>query len=86
MKKLFFSLIATVMISSFAIANTNEMKENDFIENQESILTKTEELNEDDVWFCIACRKKKLKNDEVKGEGYILNSILYSLFYGFCDF
>lgn len=52
MKKLFFSLIATVMISSFAIANTNEMKENDFIENQESILTKTEELNEDDVWFC----------------------------------
>ena len=29
---------------------------------------------------------KKLKNDEVKGEGYILNSILYSLFYGFCDF
>ena len=41
---------------------------------------------EDDVWFCIAWRKKKLKNDEVKGEGYILNSILYSLFYGFCDF
>ena len=22
---------------------------------------------EDDVWFCIACRKKKRKNDEVKG-------------------
>ena len=42
--------------------------------------------DEDDVWFCIVCRKKKLKNDEVKGEGYILNSILYSLFYGFCDF
>jgi len=42
--------------------------------------------DEDDVWFCIAWRKKKLKNDEVKGEGYILNSILYSLFYGFCDF
>ena len=42
--------------------------------------------DEDDVWFCIAWRKKKRKNDEVKGEGYILNSILYSLFYGFCDF
>ena len=52
MKKLFFSLIATVMISSFAIANTNEMKENDFIKNQEIVLTNTQELNEDDFWFC----------------------------------
>ena len=52
MKKLFFSLIATVMISSFAFANTNEMKVNDFIENQEIILTNTQELNEDDFWFC----------------------------------
>ncbi len=52
MKKIFFSLIATVMISSFAIANTNEMKENDFIKNQEIVLTNTQELNEDDFWFC----------------------------------
>ena len=52
MKKLFFSLIATVMISSFAIANTNEMKENDFIKNQEIVLTNTQELNEDDFWLC----------------------------------
>jgi len=36
--------------------------------------------------FVLPVGKKKLKNDEVKGEGYILNSILYSLFYGFCDF
>ncbi len=40
------------MISSFAIANTNEMKENDFIKNQEIVLTNTQELNEDDFWFC----------------------------------
>ena len=39
---------------------------------------------EDDVLFCQA--EEKAEKDEVKGEGYILNSILYSLFYGFCDF
>ncbi len=32
MKKLFFSLIATIMISSFAIANTNEIEEVNLIE------------------------------------------------------
>lgn len=52
MKKLFFSLIATVMISSFALANTDEIKVNDFIENQEIVLTNNQELNEDDFWFC----------------------------------
>ncbi len=55
MKKLFFSLIATVLISSFSFANTieiEEIKEENLIEINETALTDSNELIKDDIWFC----------------------------------
>ena len=55
MKKLFFSLVATVMISSFSFANTNEIEEiknADLIEINETDLTDSKETAVEDWWFC----------------------------------
>ena len=55
MKKLFFSLIATVMISTCSFANTyeiEEIKEVNLIEVNETALADSKELIEEDVWIC----------------------------------
>ena len=55
MKKLFFSLIATVLISSFSFANTieiEEIKEVNVIEINETALADSKETVIEDWWFC----------------------------------
>ena len=52
MKKLFFSLIATVLFSTFSFANTSDIETINFVENQENALTIARESIDDDIWFC----------------------------------
>lgn len=52
MKKLFFFLIATGLFSTFSFANTSDIEAINFVENQETSLTKSKESIEDDIWFC----------------------------------
>lgn len=52
MKKMLFSFVATLLISSFSFANTNEIKE---IEAYETIktLSSTEEITDDELTICL---------------------------------
>ena len=52
MKKLFFSLIATVLFSTFSFANTSDIETINFVENHENALTIARESIDDDIWFC----------------------------------
>ncbi|WP_445712797.1 hypothetical protein [Flavobacterium sp.] len=66
MKKLFFSLIATVMISTCSFANTNEIekiKEVNLIEVNETALADSKELIEEDVWICREVGRTVTTND-----------------------
>jgi hypothetical protein len=66
MKKLFFSLIATVLISSFSFANTNEIeeiKEVNLIEINETALTDSKQTIAEDWWFCREVGRTVTTND-----------------------
>lgn len=52
MKKMLFSFIATLLISCFSFANTNEIKESDFYEITK-IFSSSEEIVEDDITICL---------------------------------
>lgn len=52
MKKMLFSFLATLLISSLSFANTNEIKEIDTYETIKT-LTSTQEIVEDEMTICI---------------------------------
>ncbi len=77
MKKLFFSLIATVMISTCSFANTNEIeeiKEVNLIEINETALADSKELIKEDVWICREVGRTKTK-DLMTGEDIVTITI-----------
>lgn len=63
MKKLFFSFIATTMISAFSFANTNEITEINSNETNEIVLSDFTEKTEVDAWFCYEISRSESVNE-----------------------